>query len=236
MIKEIDKEIGMSIKRYNLLFLLNNSFGFFRLKNNDDLNNSLNYDCIYYREHDCVIAEDVLIDIMLHMRSGDEVDLVVGDIIAIRINGILYSYRFCGISSWNLNQIEENFENIGTVFFKKEVKRLIKNLHSNSRVLDVLKGQTIPLTKKDDLKKYNFYGIEKEDYSFSTIDFVTEYNIYKLYNGQIVNANPNESSFYNIDNVMFYYLKNYKDEKLSVLLYGRKELEMIKDYIDIDND
>ena len=235
MLREVDNKIGISKERYKLFFSMENSYGIFRLKDNTEDYKSYNYECVNFFDHDCVFPSEVLIDILLHMRSGNYLFILPGDIVSICINGILYSYRFCGVTSWNPDNIEDVFEDMGTSFFNSEKKKIINRLHESGMVLDVLKGNVISLKEKSDLKRYNFYGIEKETYSFKPFNFVSEYNIYRLKDGKITNINPNDSSFYNISHVLLYYMKRCQNEKYSVLLFNRKELEMIKDCMDINN-
>ena len=236
MLNEIDENIGISKERYKLFFLMEDSFGIFRPKENVVVRDSKNYKCIYFQNHNCVSAQEVLLDILFSVRSGNELDIIPGDVVSVCVNGIIYSYKFIGFISLNPNKLDVNFEKLGTEFCSNEKQHLVNHLHKNGMVLDVLKGKVIHLKDKRDLKKYSFYGIENETYSFRPFNFIFKYNIYKLKAGKILNVSPNTSSFYNIRNVLVYYLKNCQSEKYSVLLFDRKELEMIKDYIDIDND
>ena len=110
MIKEIDKNIGISKERYRLFFLMEDSFAFFRPKENVVTRDSKYYKCIYFQEHNCVSAHDVLLDILFSVRSGNEFNLVPGDVISICVNGITYSYKFRGFITWNPDKLNVNFE------------------------------------------------------------------------------------------------------------------------------
>ena len=235
MLNNIDENIGISKRRYQIMFSLNNSFGVMRKKEDSNLCNSLGYECIYYANHDCVYPREVLIDILFRLRSGDCDVLMFGDIVSVNVNGILHSYQFLGVKSWDPENIEQTFVALGTDFFKEEKKEIISKLHKNGMVLDLLDGTAISIRDEGILKNYEFYGIEKEIYHIKSfnINMISEYSIYKLKNNKIVKANPGGTSFYDLKNALFYFLKKYHKEHFSVLLFDRKELEMVKDYYDL---
>ena len=237
MLNQIDENIGISKRRYQIMFSLHNSFGVMRKKEDCQLNNSLGYECIYYSDHDCVYPREVLIDILFRLRSGDCNILMFGDIVSVSVNGVLHSYQFLGVKSWNPENIEQTFVSLGTDFFKEEKKAIISKLHKKGMVLDLLDGAAISIKDEGILRSYEFYGIEKEVYHIKSksfkIDTISEYSIYKLKNNKIVKANPGGTSFYDLRNALFYFLKKYHKEHFSVLLFNRKELEMVKDYYDL---
>lgn len=232
MLINIDKKIGVSKERYKMLFAFDNSYGVFRKTVEEGEDISSNYELIYFADHNCVLPVDVLLDIIFSLRT-DSFDLCPNDVVCIRVNGQLNSYRFCGIQSWNADDIFENFLPIED-FLLKEQKDIINRLHKEARVLNILDGSTLSI-KDAVLNKYSFYGIEKEMYPSSNKKnrIISEYNIYSLENNAIHKVNPNGNPFFALKNALFFFYKKCNGKNSSVLLFDRKELEMIKDYWDL---
>lgn len=226
-------KIGVSANRYNILFSFENAYAVFHKKDGCDTGTSLDYECTYYENHDCVFPGEVLVDILFRIRSGDFKWLCQGDILCVRVNGRLLSYGFCGIQSWNPSEVFSDFTPLDFCYFSEERENIINNLHKDGMVLDVLNGTIIPITNNDKVRKYNFYGIEKETYPIKTQSMVSEYSVYSLENNRILRVNPNGNPFYDIKNALFFFLNKCKGSHPSVLLFNRKELEMVKDYLDL---
>ena len=233
MFKDIDERIGISKNRYQLLFSMENAYGILKKKADVDAETSKDYECVRYSNHDCVYPTEVLVDIMFRMRSGEKTCIEPEDIVCVCVNGLLYTYRFFGVVSWDPEDIEDNFKSLGTDFFSEEKKEIVEKLHKHGLVLNVLGGSVIALKDEPTLRKFNFYGIEKEIYPFKPFNMISEYSIYKLKNDKITKVNPNGTSFYDIKNALYFFLKKCKGESTSILLFNRRELEMIKDCFDI---
>jgi hypothetical protein len=229
-----DNKMDVSDNRYKILFSFENAYAVFHKKKSVDAKSSLEYECVYYENHDCVFPGEVLIDIMFRIRSGDFQCLRQGDILCVRVNGQLLSYIFCGIQSWNPQDVYSNFAPFSSQCFTEEKKNIIYSLHKKGTVLDILSGTLIPIHDNDKLLKYHFFGIEQEDYSIKALNMVSEYSVYCLEKNQITKINPNGNPFYDLKNAMFFFLNKCRaNNQPSVLLFNRKELEMVKDCLDL---
>ena len=116
--------------------------------------------------------------------------------------------------------------------FLDEKEDIIKKLHKDGYVLDVLNGNTFSVKDDENIAKYSFYGIEKESYPLKSLKTVAEYSVYSLEDDQIRRVNPNGNPFYDLKNALFFFFRKCKGKCPSILLFNRKELEMIKDYSD----
>lgn len=233
MLKEKEKKLEVPYKRYKILFSFDNAYAVFHKKDDSDGNSSSDFDCTYYANHNNVFPGEVLVDVMYRIRSGDFQWLESKDIVCVRVNGQLLSYRFEGIQSWNPKEVFSNFTPLGSRFFQEEKEDIIKKLHKNGMVLDVLTGSIISLKDDDELSKCDFYGIEKEAYPIKALSMISEYSVYSLEGDRIIRVNPNGNPFYDLKNALFFFLKKCKGKRSSILLFNRKELEIIKDHMDL---
>lgn len=84
-------------ERYELLFLYENIYGIFRPREFiSDYRKSKYYDLIKTAHFDGDSLEDILKDLAFFVRAG-RIELKANDVVAIKINGFLTSYRYCGL-------------------------------------------------------------------------------------------------------------------------------------------
>lgn len=218
-------------KRYQMLFLFDSAYCVLRsIEHNKELDkeldSSIGYNIIYYKTHECFTPDDVLKDIILLIRAGN-IDLVVNDVVAIKIDGALICYRFCGIRNRDPEMVCANFAEI-TDFFEKEKMKFTTNLHQQKKVLSVLDGRTYGL-EEIYLRRQSVYCIEKEVYS--NMDRIrSDYSLYTLEDMTIKEINPYTKPFVMLRNALYHFYKRRKANPAAMLLLDRYELEMVKDF------
>ena len=224
----VHEYFGISKNRYKVLFSLESTYSVFR-KERKGFEISKNYECIRIYNHDCDCPADVLVDILFQLRSGDFIDLALDDLIIICIGGSLFPYTFCGMSRSGQDDVNRVFVPFDASFFLSEKTELIGYLHEHNMLLDMLSETIFSVSSLP--KKCDFFGIQKETYRKGSPSIISEYSIYKLHKRRIIEINPNGNPFYDLKNTFLYFLNKYRSD--CVLLYNRRELEMIKDYMDI---
>lgn len=221
-------------ERYELLFLYENIYGIFRPREFlRDYRKSKYYDLIKTSHFDGDSLEDILKDLAFLIRAG-RIELKANDVIAIKINGFLTSYRYCGLSC-NLQRENPEFIKVDN-FLVDEKEQYISDIHKEKYVLNVLDAELIPLDKLN-LKQSRVYCIDKE--TFCQPDksgrITSNYSLLVLRKGGITNANPYKRPFVMMNNALYFFYRKKDYEKNAVLLLSRRELEMVKDYTDLDN-
>lgn len=221
-------------ERYELLFLYENIYGIFRPREFiSDYRKSKYYDLIKTAHFDGDSLEDILKDLAFFVRAG-RIELKANDVVAIKINGFLTSYRYCGLPC-NLQGEHPEFIKVDN-FLADEKERYINDIHKEKYVLNVLDAVLIPLDKLN-LKQSRVYCIDKE--TFCPPDksgrITSNYSLVALRKGGIANANPYKRPFVMMNNALYFFYRKKEHEKNAVLLFSKRELEMVKDYIDLDD-
>lgn len=187
----------------------------------------------YYLVGSCFHKYHSLEDFILGFKSSMKAGLIsihFNDVIGIRINGAVICYRyFCG----------RYFEIKG--FTDKEKNAYFRSIHKKNKVLSILDAKEYSL-KDINFKKCSFYAIEGESYRMNLRnkkDFVTmDFSIYMLHNNDIDNINPYKKPFFEIDAAISYFYDMERDNnrkgKKAFLLSERRELELLKDYRQIN--
>ena len=214
--------LGIGKQRFKALFSMGNSCSIFRKNENKPFPF---YECVSFIEHNCVMPEDVLTDIIYEMRSGSSLPLIYGDFLCIRINGACLTYMFCGFNNSN------SFAAVDFPLLDAEKEYIIKQIHKKNMVLDILLGKALSI--KDLVPSEQFFCIQKETYMQKSSKILSEYNIYKYHKNCIECINPNGNAFFDLNNILFYFYNVIKSDSSCILLYERKELEMIKDHYDL---
>ena len=180
-------------------------------------------------KHECHSPEDFILDFKASFKAG-LVSINFNDVIGVKINGTVICYRyFCG----------KYFEING--FTDKEKKAYFRNLHQKNKVLSILDGQEFAFDEIN-FKKCVQYAIEGESYRMqlkTRKEFVTtDYSLYVLSGDKITKINPYEKPFYEIDSAISYFhdkeRENRKKGKKAMLLFDCKELNLLKDYKQIN--
>ena len=222
---------GISETRYMMLFAYENVYGIFRPKRfMADLNDSNYYDLKNFTVYENDSPDDVLRDIVFLARAG-KIELHFNDIIVIKLNGYVISYRFCG--SINKYGDKSRFIKIPD-FLKKEKEAYISNIHRKNMVLSILEGQLYYINSLD-LDTYNFYCIDQETYGPTDCagNVMTNYSLFMLHGLNIKNITPHVSPFVMLNNALYYFYKNREKNKSSLLLYDKNEMELLKDHIEL---
>lgn len=218
-------------ERYKMLFSFENAYGIFRrLEEGEEARDeSFNYQLIDYNTHQCIIIEDVLKDIIFMMRSG-YTEISINDVICIKINGAVVSYRFCGMKNYNPEYFSKNFIELPG-FLDEEINFYVSELRKEKKLLNVLDGK-VYLLDEINLKKYVICCIDKEVFqsSNSSAGVFSDYSIYTLKDLRIKPLKPYSQPFKMMKNVLYYLNKSKKNNDALILLMNRSELEFVKDY------
>lgn len=222
---------GISESRYKLIFTYENVYGIFRPKRfMADPSDSNYYDLESFTIYENDSPDDVLRDIVFLTRA-DRIKLRFNDVIAIKLNGFVISYRFCG--SINKHEDKSRFVKV-TDFFKKEKESYVSYIHRENMVLSILEGELYHIHSLD-LNKHTFYCIDQETYGPADCagNVLTNYSLFTLRRTVIQDVNPYNRPFVMLDNALYYFYKNQKKNQSSLLLYDKNELESLKDHMEL---
>lgn len=222
--------LNISSARYAIMFSLDNLYGLFRPRDFvSDMDNSLFYDLISFDVHHENFVEDVLIDIYLAIRSG-KVVININDVIVIKVNGKLFSYRYVKkVSKFMVGT--ENFMPINN-FLEQEINLYMEKIHKNNMVLSVLDGVLFHLNDKAIATK-KVCCIEKELFQKGKNVANNTFSLYGLIGYSIKNLNPGGKPFISLKNALYFFDRGFKGGRKSILLSDRRELEMIRDYLQL---
>ncbi len=233
---EVEK-INMDDERYRFIFGFDNLVTVFRPYDYMKItNNSRDYSIAYSFEHTCSSIDDVLMDLEMYVRTGNE-KLTLNDVVGIKINGSIYCFRYLGMKKTRLSLLDGYCE--VRDFTCAEKNSLIREIHRENKVMNVLHGELIPI-EKIEIEKNVLYAIDGEMFKpaenrgkgFTT----TDYSLYCLEDLEINIVNPYPKPFFNISVALYYFLHNKRDRKRKpILLLNRQELEMIKDYYQLNS-
>ena len=206
--------------RYKMIFALENAYGIFRY---DEESNSdeAKYEIIYYQKHNCVVPDDVLKDLYYLLKAGT-VEMRQNDVVSIKISGAIINYRFLGLKSQDPEMSNRNFIEIKG-FLKEEQSKYMSMLHSNNRVLDILRGEIY------EIDKLVYKGITRAQ------SIKSKYYLYKLNNLQIEQIGLCSGPFISVEHALYFYFRLTKQDKNTKLLLNRQELEMIKDHYQLQS-
>ncbi len=235
MVKEnntVMKKFDITADQYMMLFGYRNQYGIFHPDDNiRDYSDSRQYDLVYVSEHSSDAPSDVLKDISLMIRAG-KLDLKVNDVISVKVNGLTFSYRYCGMMRL---QWDEDFIMVPD-FLKREKEFYVGRIHEMNMVLSVLDATMIPMNELN-IENDNVYCIEKETYSSSNGAgrVISNYSLLMLKNGLISNMNPNGRPFVMIANALYYFMRKKRKKKGTLLLLDKHEFELLRDFHDLNN-
>lgn len=214
--------------RYKMLFFFENAYGIFKRAEEGE-ESSIHYQLYQYHKHNCINVEDVFKDIVF-MEKIEEIKLCTNDIVTIRINGAISSYRFLGMKNLDLEDCQKNFCEVKN-FIDAEKDAYTAALKRENRILNILDGKTY-LLEDLNFKNQAVCCVEKEvfDKPNPILSIISDYTIYTLKNMQIERLNPYSRPIKSIDNVLYYLNKKNANNSLIVLL-DRSELEKVRDYM-----
>lgn len=224
------EKFNITEERYKLFFSYENQYGIFHPKEDiQDYLNSCQYNLSYVSEYNSDTPSDVLKDISFLIRAG-KFELRVNDVISIKMNGFISSYRFCGTL-----QKENDFIFVPD-FFKKEKDFYVNQIHEMNMVLSVLDARVIPMSELN-LEKNKIYCIEKETYlpSDSSGSVISNYSLLMFKNNMILNMNPSGRPFVMIANALYYFMRKKNQDNETLLLLDKHEFELIRDFHDLNN-
>lgn len=230
------EKVNMEYERYRFLFGFDNLVTVFSPYDYMNVtHSSKDYKVTYSFEHTCSSIEDVLMDLEVFVRTGNG-KVVLNDVVGIKINGSVYCFRYLGMKNAQLSLLDGYHE--VTNFIETEKNNLIREIHRENKVMSVLHGELIPIDKIE-IEENLLYAIDGEMFK-PTGDYgkgftTTDYSLYCLEEDMEINkVNPYPKPFFNISVALYYFLhsKNGKRTKkrCPILLLNRQELEMIKDY------
>lgn len=218
--------------RVALLYSYENIYGLFRPKKYvKDYDNSLYYELISYEAHKDSLAEDVLLDLCILIKAG-KTSIEVNDVVCIRLNGKLVSYRYICKPAGKIKDIDCFIRIQG--FMKEEWQSYIERIHKDNKVISVLDGQLLSVDNSN-LKNKRIYCIDEEVFMHEKKFVNNAFTLYGLDGCSIKSLNPGGRPFISLKNALYYFARGRKREKKSLLLLNRKELEMIKDHVQLCN-
>ena len=228
------EKISIDETRYKLLFSFENAYGIFRFYNDDhNIRDSRAYKLISYQKINHPLSpSDILEDVFLLCKTN-KLKLNQNDVICIKLNGEVVSYRFLGFRGKNINCIDPAFSRLDK-FIDAECDDILSRLHKQNRVLSVLDGKSYNIENLD-LSKLKLYSIARENFgslaNFSSAkNGFSEFSIFALDDLSIKRVDIYKKPFFSLRNALFSFQKMFGSQKKSLLLFDRKELEMIKDY------
>ncbi|MCI8781784.1 MAG: hypothetical protein HFH70_14170 [Lachnospiraceae bacterium] len=133
------EKIEIENNRYRMLFSFGNVYGIFRANNQMKFaKSSMEIELVFLNPHDCVIPNDLLLDVLYLYRSG-KLDLQRNDVVSIRINGHVSNFCFNGVKVKSIDSVSMNFHEMKG-FIDQERTVLLNDIHRSNKVLSVLDG------------------------------------------------------------------------------------------------
>lgn len=227
--REMDKQT-----RYDFFYGIENMAVLFRGYQFNIMSDSRDGRIVMAFAHKCSSAKDFL-SYLLAIHETGQINLCFGDVISIKINGSIMSYRYCMQQHRSCFNIWDNF--IEHKFFEaKEKEEFVNQMHGQNLVLDVLSGKEIGIDRICLLDTV-VCAIDRETYFIKgdrSNVAVTDYFLYELKDLHIENINPYQRPFCDICSALMFF-KHNKDLQKSkcknrLLLIDKKELYLLRDY------
>lgn len=223
------EKVEIENNRYQMFFSFENVYGIFRSNNKMKFaKSSIECELIFLNPHDCVLPNDLLLDVLYLYRSG-KLALQRNDVVSIRINGHVSNFCFNGRKVKSIDSVSMNFYEIKD-FIDQERTAILNDIHSNNKVLSVLDGYIYSIESMN-INKYCLYAIDSEVFRKEGSGFImSDYSLYKLDGDEIKTDNLYCKPFQMIKNALYYFNRDIKEKRKTLLLLNRYELEMIMDY------
>lgn len=233
--KNMMDEFHLSKERYNLLFRYENLYGIFRPREFvPDYMKSNYYDLISTTEINEDSFDDVLKDLSFFVRAG-RLMLCTNDVVSIKINGLIKSFRYCGAIAFFENS-SLDFSEVKN-FLQEEKEQYIRKIHTMNCVLSLTEAQLLPL-ENTSLNQKKFFHIEKETFYSPNLKgrIVSNFSLLTLGKHGIINVNPYQKPFVMLNNILYYFYRLLEKDHNAVLLMSRQELEMVRDFYTLNNE
>lgn len=240
----MDRDV-LKDKRFSFIYGFDNAALVFHSIKGELSVDSVDYEEILYYEHNCSTPNDVLLDFTALCNSIDDPVIHPNDVLGVKVNGVAICYRFLGFRGKGKSlEVSNSFVEIPE-FIKNEKEHYIRKLHRDNKVLSILDKKEYSIDEID-MDKYTLYAIEGEVYRILPKDsreFVTmDYSIYKYVDSEIININPHHKPFLEVRVALMYFLglnaafkkKDANNKKESLLLLNKKELNILKDYYQLN--
>lgn len=218
-----------------LFFSLENLYGIFETKDISSgviTNNSKDYRLNYLDTHRNSLITDVIKKISYIQRTG-MLSLNTNNVVCIKINGLISCYRYMGVKTNNPERFFENFVEVKR-FVNREMEEKIENLHRDNKVVGAVDGRVYHI---DELENQKLYALDYEVFrkENNLYNATSNYVLYGLdQNGRLQNTQPDSKSFTMIQNALYYFYKAKQKDPAAVLLFNRKELEIVNDYYQLN--
>lgn len=223
------KAIDIDKRKYDLFFSFHNVFAVFRTGNHGTYSeDSRNSEMIYYDYTTANNPNAVLTDLIFLAKIG-RLTLKINDIVVVRFNGQLQSYRFHGVIQ-NAISDKDCFVKLDD-FTEAERVGYIEKIHSENCVLSVLDGKLLHLSNIN-LKKTIPCAIDGKIFQTAKESFMSDYSLYVYENDKVHIIDPDQRPFLQI-NVALLFFNQLKSKKKPLLLLNRKELELVRDYFQL---
>jgi len=225
-------KFNCSSARYAMMFSFENLYGIMRAGEFvKDADKSRYYNLISFDIHKNVRVDDVLLDICFYEKAG-KFSLNINDIICIRISGKLFAYRYMH-KPQNTSIDLECFSIIDN-FFNDEINEYTQKIHAAGYVLNIPDGKLYSVKDKD-FKNKHVFCIEGEQFENSRNYINYTFSLYGLFGFSIKNMDPYGRPFISLSNALYFFNRDKGKDRQSLLLLNRKELEMLKDYYELNN-
>lgn len=221
------EDVDLERERYGLFFSFSNVVAILRAKEeNGFLERSEDGKIIFYGSTSKSNPELILMDLIFKAKIGS-VDLLINDVVILRVNGQLTSYRFHGLISRFSSSSAACFDRLNG-FIEAERWNYIRHIHSTDRVLSVLDGKVLHLSNIN-LAKTIPCAIDGKIFQAAGDSVMSDYSLYVYDNGVVKFVDPEQKPFLRID-VALQFFNQKKYQKQPLLLLNRSELEMVRDY------
>ena len=225
-------KFNVSSARYAMMFSFENLYGIMRAGEFvKDADKSRYYELVSCDIHKNVRTDDVLLDICFYEKSG-RFSLSVNDVICIRISGKLYAYRY--MRKPQNTSIDLDCFTLIENFFDDEINDYIRKIHSAGYVLNIPDGKLFSIKDKE-FKNKHVCCIEGECFENSKNYINYTFSLYGLFGLSIKNMDPYGRPFISLSNALYFFNRDKGNDKQSLLLLNKKELEMLKDFYELNN-
>ncbi len=212
-----------------LYFSMENLYGFFKIKEDIDgfSNNSSDYDLDVLYPHDNLLPRDLFKRIaFLHKTAA--INLRVYNVLCIKINGLLKTYRFTGFKTKDPESFYDNFLEIKN-FTNKESESILDQLHAANKVVSAMDGRIYSV---DDIMNNNqeLYALDDEIFKNknSLFDVTSNFTLYHLSARTSYEVIEIEQDNFNVlQNALYYFFKAKQKDPTALLLLNKRELELV---------
>ncbi len=234
MIKGLYSEnIDIDEDRFSLLFLHESKCFVLRQdKSGEPVEDSTKYNIILSSDVRGNELHELLSD-MLCMKKVGKIDLKLNDVVTIGFNGSNFSFLFINDNIRNPFEPDMYFQELKG-FFDKEIKSFLSSIHQKNCVIDITNKKLVHIENIVTMPT-SLYALHTESFMMKKKKgFKTVYNyyIYMLNDKYEIDCiNPFCRPFDRLQSVLdFFVLYSKKRNEKALVLFDKKELEMVMDY------